>query len=60
MRQPEIDALTSIQANVIAPTLGMRYSELLNYMNDDTVYHKVLDTLVKVPTIVTEGVIGPG
>jgi hypothetical protein len=60
MYQQEIDALNSIYTNIIKPTLGMRYDDLLRYMNNDTVYKTVKDTLVKVPTIVTEGVIGPG
>jgi hypothetical protein len=60
MYDEESSALNDIYTNVIAKTLGMRYDDLLRYMNDDTVYHSVLDRLSKVKTIVTEGVIGPG
>ncbi|MFF4591478.1 hypothetical protein [Amycolatopsis sp. NPDC001319] len=60
MRQEESDALAGIYNTVITPTLGMRYDDIVTYMNNDDVYHQVLDTLVNVPTIVTEGVIGPG
>ncbi|MEU5260649.1 hypothetical protein [Amycolatopsis sp. NPDC021455] len=60
MTQQETDALKSIYNTVITPTLGMHYDQVLTHMNNDTVYHSVLDTLTKVPTIVTEGVVGPG
>jgi hypothetical protein len=60
MYQAETDALNSIYTNVIKRTLGMRYDDLIGFMNDDNVYHSVLDTLRNVSTIVTEGVVGEG
>lgn len=57
MSSDESSALADIYHAAIAPTLGMGYDALLAHMNNDTVYHQVLDRLIRVPTIATQGVI---
>ncbi|WP_125801102.1 hypothetical protein [Amycolatopsis sp. WAC 01416] len=57
MTTDESNALGDIYRAALEPTLGMRYDELLAHMNNDAVYQQVLDRLIRVPTIATQGVI---
>jgi hypothetical protein len=55
---PEANALQTIYNEVLTNTVGMDFAQLVTYMNDGTVYQKVIKAFTGVPTIQLIGTIG--
>lgn len=60
LTQEEHEAMYTIVDEVVHPTLGMGVAELIAYLNDPQVFHRVLELLEAVPTIEIPGPLEPG
>lgn len=51
----ESDAAWNLYSDIVQPTVGMGRQQLIDYMNESTVYQRVFDQLKAVPTIKING-----